>query len=97
MSEGLSLADHADDFFDDDVPWADAGIRRRYEAALGAYILAFNQLDNLLGKILRTILVRLGRPELISELVDNAMFKQRVSTFDLLKLSVEGNAIAGIP
>jgi hypothetical protein len=37
---------------DDEVPWASPEIRQSYEAALGCFILEFNRIDNLLGKII---------------------------------------------
>jgi hypothetical protein len=92
-----SAPDDADDFFDDDVPFADAAIRLNYEAALGAFILAFNQLDNLLGKLLRITLTSLDRTDLIIASVNNASFAARVSLLDILKHSIEGRAIADVP
>jgi len=95
MSEEPKLND-ADDFFDGNVPWADADIRHRYEAALGACMLAFNQLDNLLGKVLKTILVRIRRQDLEDECVSRANFSQRVRVLDLLKHTTEGTGIADV-
>ncbi len=86
----------AEELFDDDVPLAGAEIRVAYEAALGRYILLFNQMDNLLGKVLRTVLKRIGREDLISDFVDKADFSQRVRALDLLKCSAEGASIAAI-
>jgi hypothetical protein len=53
---------------DDDIPWASPEIRQSYEAALGRFILEFNQVDNLLGDIIETVLTRLKRGELIARL-----------------------------
>ena len=53
------MTDKAPD--DDDVPWASPEIRQQYEAALGRFILAFNELDNLLTEIIQTTLERLDR------------------------------------
>lgn len=86
----------ADELFDDNVPSADANIRRDYEAALGGCMLAFNQLDNLLSKILRTILVRVGRQDMVNECVNKADFSQRTRVLDLLKQSTEGAGIADV-
>jgi hypothetical protein len=75
MTEELTLSD-ADFLFDahgdDNEPWADEKIRADYEAALGRCMLAFNQLDNLLGNIIRTILTRLGRADMQIDAVDKA-------------------------
>jgi hypothetical protein len=90
-------ADNGDRFFDDDIPWADASIRRDYEAALGRCMLVFNQLDNLLGEVLKTILLKLGRPEMIEGCVLTADFAQRVRVLDLLKHSTEGLCVVNAP
>jgi hypothetical protein len=89
--------DDADAFFDDDVPSADVNIQRGYEAALGRCMLAFNQLDNLLGKILKTVLARLGRTDMEDDCVNKANFDQRARFLDILKQSTEGAGIIGIP
>jgi len=83
-------------FFDEDIPWADATVRRDYEAALGRCIRHFNQLDNLLGDILKTVLQRLGRSDMVEEYVYRADFSQRVRVLDLLRHSTEGQGIARV-
>jgi hypothetical protein len=85
-----------DDFFDDNIPWADAAIRQGYDAALGRCMLGFNQLDNLLGKILKTILVRLDREDLVDDCVHRADFAQRVRILDLLKHTTEGDGLVNV-
>jgi hypothetical protein len=95
MSEERQGID-ADNFFDDNVPWADAEIRRGYEAALGGCMLAFNQLDNLLGEVLKTVLVRLGREDMVDNCVRTADFNQRVRVLDLLKHTTERAGITNI-
>ena len=52
-------------FDDDDTPWASPEIRTNYEAALGRFILAFNQIDNQLTDIIETVLRRLKRADAI--------------------------------
>ena len=84
-------------FFDEDISWADATVRRDYEAALGRCILHFNQLDNLLGDILKTVLLRLGRSDMVEECVYRADFSLRVRALDLLRHSTEGQGIARVP
>jgi len=37
---------------DDDIPWADPAIRTDYEAALGRFILAFNEVDYRLSQVI---------------------------------------------
>ena len=81
---------------DDSVPWASPEIRQQYEAALGRFILAFNELDNLLTEIIETILERLDRRDLIKACAQRN-FALKVLTLDLLKSSREGAAIANVP
>ena len=82
---------------DDDLPWADPQVRVEYEAALGRFMLAFNQLDNLLGNILETVLVRLGRNDLLQPCVGSANFWLRTLVLDLLKHSSEARGIVSVP
>lgn len=84
---------------DDDVPWASPEIRREYVAALGAFMLEYNQLDHLLTSVLDKILIRLGRQDLVDD--NNAIYKKdfatKVHVLDLLK-SIPGECgIASIP
>lgn len=82
--------------FDDDTPWASPEIRESYEAALGRFILAFNQLDNLLSEVIETVLGRLGRKDLVKK-CSELNFSQKLLVFDLLKYSSEGVTIADVP
>lgn len=85
-------------FVDEDgVPWASPDIQRNYEAALGRFILAFNQLDNYLGEIIETVLKRLGRDDLVGPCVREADFGLRLRFLDLLKHSAEGFGITDVP
>lgn len=81
---------------DESVPWASPEIRQQYEAALGRFILAFNELDNLLTEIIETTLERLDRRDLIKACAQRN-FALKVLTLDLLKSSREGAAIANVP
>lgn len=47
------------------VPWASREIRQLHEAALGRFVLAFNELDNRLTEIIETTLERPDRGDLI--------------------------------
>ena len=95
MNEEQNIGD-GNDFFDDDTPWADASIRKEYEAALGSCILAFNQIDNILGKIIKGILAQIDRKDLFSECVNKANFAQRVTYLDLLRHSAGGECASNI-
>lgn len=80
---------------DDGVPWASPEIRQQYEAALGRFILAFNELDNLLTEIIETTLERLERGDLVRACIQQN-FALKLLTLDLLKSSREGTAIANV-
>lgn len=88
------MTDEARD--DDDVPWASPEIRQQYEAALGRFILAFNELDNLLTEIIEITLERLDRHDLVKACIQQN-FALKLLTLDLLKSSREGKAIADVP
>jgi hypothetical protein len=77
---------------DDDVPWASPEIRQQYEAALGRFILAFSELDNLLTEIIETTLERLDRADLVKACI-RQNFALKLLTLDLLKSSGEGAAV----
>lgn len=85
-----------DDFEDDDIPWASPEIRQRYEASLGAFMLAFNQVDHLLACVLETILRRLGRRDLVDGAngIAKKDFAFRVYVLDLLKSTPEGRGVS---
>jgi hypothetical protein len=51
--------------FYDDSNWASPEIQSGYEAALGRFMLAFNQVDNLLTKVIKAVLIQAGRADLI--------------------------------
>jgi hypothetical protein len=53
--------DEPDDEPGDDIPWADPAIRTDYEAALGRFTLAFNEVDYRLSQVITS--VRLGSEE----------------------------------
>ncbi len=82
---------------EDDMPWASPEVQANYEAALGRFLLAFNQLDNLLGEVTTTVLTRLGRADLVKACVEDADFATRLRFLDLLKHSTEGQGIASVP
>ena len=88
--------DMTEDGFDDDVPLASPEIRESYEAALGRFILAFNQVDNVLSKVIAIILDRLGREDLIPT-CSTRDFPLKCLVLDLLKVSTEGAGIADVP
>jgi hypothetical protein len=48
----------------DDIPFVDPAIRTDYEAALGQFILAFNEVDYRLSQVIRSELSERGRADL---------------------------------
>lgn len=88
-----------DDFvdgFDDEIPWASPEIQLNYEAALGRFILAFNSMDNLLTNVLTTVLLRIGRKDMIDDCTKCDLWR-KLLCLELLKSSVEGGGIANVP
>jgi hypothetical protein len=83
----------SDDFDDDEPPFASPEIQELYEAALGRFIVTFNQMDNLLTRVVETILTRLGRETLIDSRWN---FSQKVFVLEMLKLSPEGHILRGV-
>ena len=78
------------EIFDDDVDdidegttWADPAIRREYEAALGRFILAFNEADYRLSQVIAAELAKRGHPEL-AETATKGTFAQRLEKLELL-------------
>jgi len=66
---------------DFEPPSADPAIQREYESALGAFIVAFNTVDNQVAKVLRYALAVLDRAKL-ANLPSN--FAARVDLLDLI-------------
>jgi len=83
-------------FDEDGVPWASEEIQKDYEAALGAFLVAFNRLDNLLTRVIELLLIALKRHDLVP-LCTTGTFAQKVLTLDLLKHSTEGAVISSVP
>src|SRR4051812_3049103 len=73
---------------DDDTPWADPAIRASYEAALGKFILAFNQIDFYLAKILRLVIPGAGSDTM--DEVEKLSFTQKVLLLRFLSHTSEG-------
>jgi hypothetical protein len=56
--------DEEDEQEEADISFADPAIRQQYEAALGAFILAFNHVDYFVGKLLRLETDKRGKSHL---------------------------------
>jgi hypothetical protein len=81
---------------DDDIPFADPAIRTDYEAALGQFILAFNEVDYRLSQVIRSELSHRGRTELASTAAIGP-FAQRLSTLEILASAAPSGSLSAIP
>lgn len=81
---------------DDNIPWADPAIRVDYEAALGRFILAFNEVDHRLSHLIRQELLVRNRPDL-ADSVATGSFAQRLETLDVLSSKAENRELSSLP
>ena len=81
---------------DDDLPWADSAIRTDYEAALGRFILAFNEVDYRLSQLIGSELAHRGRADLAGT-ATKGPFAQRLETLDLLVSGASNKELAALP
>jgi hypothetical protein len=89
------MTDSDSDEDDEAIPFASPEIREAYEAALGRFMLAFNEIDNRLTELIDTILTRLGRTDLIKQCT-NQNFALKLLVMDLLKETSENDGISDI-
>lgn len=80
---------------DDDIPWADPGIRKDYEAALGRLILAHNDVDLHLTRLVDRIISHLGDPPALAKLATGE-FAKRVDNVRTLYAIAPDMPLAGI-
>jgi hypothetical protein len=76
---------------EDSTPWADPAIRLAYEAALGRFILAYNQIDFYLEKILRLVLSS-ANEDLLKD-IGGSTFSGKLLSLELLSHTTEGNTL----
>jgi hypothetical protein len=81
---------------DDDIPWADPAIRTDYEAALGRFILAFNEVDYRLSQVIGTELSKRGRSNLTAT-ASKGTFAQRLETLDILASTTKNGQLLSLP
>jgi hypothetical protein len=81
---------------DDDIPFADPAIRADYEAALGQFILAFNEVDYRLSQVIRSELSRRSRTDLAAT-ASNGPFAQRVATLEILASATPNDRLSASP
>ncbi|UKT64299.1 hypothetical protein [Pedobacter mucosus] len=82
---------------DDNIPWADPEIKLRYKAALGKFILAYNQIDHQLYEILEMALSRWKRPDLLTSKSFNGSLIKRLEILDILRSTAEGAPLIKLP
>lgn len=82
----MSTNEYGDDLGDDDIPWADPQIQKDYEAALGAFLVRFNRIENMIARLVRHALSRLDRQDLLNRSMSGPL-KQRVQALDLILLA----------
>jgi hypothetical protein len=86
--------DHND--IDEDITWADPAIRTAYEAALGRFILAFNEADYRLSQVIAAELAKCGHAGL-AETATKGTFAQRLEKLELLVSSTKDPQLAALP
>lgn len=84
------------DWDDETVPWADPGIQKGYQAALGEFIVTFNRLDAALTKILRLALGDAGKLGLLPQIRKQG-YGAKLQALELLQVSPSMVAIHGVP
>jgi hypothetical protein len=81
---------------DDDIPFADPAIRTDYEAALGQFILAFNEVDYRLTQVIRSELSQRARIDLAAT-ASNGTFAQRLLTLEMLASATPNGRLSASP
>ena len=85
-----------DDFPDDDIPWADPAIRTEYEAALGRFILAYNEADYRVSQVITASLSKRGHAELAATAAKGS-FLERLEKLELLMSDGANTPLSGLP
>jgi len=79
---------------DEGITWADPAIRT--EAALGRFILAFNEVDYRLSQVIGSELSQRGRSDLIPT-ASKGPFVQRLETLDILVSTTKNGQLSSLP
>jgi len=80
----------------DDVPFADPAIRTDYEAALGQFILTFNEVDYRVSQVIRSELSQRGRTDLAVS-ASKGSFLDRLATLEILATATMNNSLSATP
>lgn len=70
----------------DDIPAADPQIQKDYEAALGAFLVAFTQVENIVSDIIFLALQKAERKDLLKR-VRRDSFQRKLITLELISLA----------
>ncbi len=70
----------------EDEPSADPDVKKEYEAALGAFLLAFNRMDNTVSDVIVLALKKAGREEIPRSIAEEDRFARKVQNLDLISL-----------
>lgn len=84
-----------DSWMDDDIPWADPEIKKAYEAALGKFVLAYNQIDYYLGHIIALVLRNNDEP--VINQIRNQTLTNKLLLLRCLRHTTEGRGLADLP
>jgi hypothetical protein len=84
------------DDIDEGITWADPTIRTDYEAALGRFILAFNEADYRLSQVIKAELSERGDPNL-GETAAKGGFAERLEKLEILMSSAKNSQLLTIP
>jgi hypothetical protein len=85
-----------DTSWDDDVPSADPAIRTEYEAALGRFILAFNEADYRLSQVITAELSERGQP-VLGATASKGTFAQRLEKLEILVSTTKNRQLSALP
>jgi hypothetical protein len=80
----------------DDIPFADPAIRTDYEAALGQFILAFNEVDYRVSQLIRSELSERGRADLAATAASGP-FAPRLTTLEILASATPSGRLSAAP
>jgi hypothetical protein len=81
---------------DPGMTWADPAIRTEYEAALGRFILAFNEADYMLSQVILAELSARGNLEL-GAVAAKGTFAQRLEKLEILISSTKNSQFSMLP
>lgn len=91
----MGQVDEGIEGIDEGITWADSTIRTEYEAALGRFILAYNEADYLLSVVIAAELSKRGLPEL-GATAAKGHFAHRLEKLEIL-MSATNSHLSSLP